>query len=216
MATAGLAYQRAALGAVSLFGVFLDTTFPNQVVLLGAARQTGGYQVYAGGLKFERHLGARIQGDVSLSYSALRPDIAGSGGFEGVTYSGNLTYRASGRLNGHLEYARATTPSDIVGANFSIDNTLVGEFVYKLGPRLGLTLGASRITHHYNVSAFYKLIIPLFITDQTIVAGYANVVYKLNRRMSFILDLREERGDANIKAFDYDSVRIGLTAKGTF
>ena len=167
-------------------------------------------------MKFDRHLGARIQGVVSLSYTDLRPDIAGSGSFEGVTYSGDLTYRASSRLNGHLEYARATTPSNIVGANFSIDNTLMGEVVYKLGPRLGLTLGASRVTHHFNVSAFNQLPMPLSITDQTIVTGFVGAAYRLNRRLSFILDLREERGDANISTFGYDSTRIGLTAKGTF
>ncbi len=216
VATLGLAYQRPALGTLSLFGEFLDTAFPNQVVLLGATRQTGGYQVFGGGLKFDRRLGARIQGTVSLSYSTLEPDIVGSGGFAGVTYSGDLTYRASARLNGHVEYARAITPSNIVGANFSIDDTLMGEVVYRLGVRFEITLGASRTAHHYNVSPFDQSTIPLFITDQTISAGYASVAYKMNRRLSFVLDVREERGDANIQALGYDSTRIGLTAKGIF
>ncbi len=215
-ASAGLAYQRPALGLVSLFGEFVDTAFPDEIVVQGNTRRTGGYQVYAGGVKFDRRLGARIQGTVSLSYSALSPDIAGSGSFEGVTYSGNLTYRASGRLNAHVQYARSVTPSNVVGANFSIDETLLGQVDYKLGPRLGLTLGATRMTHHYNISASYQLAFPLSIKDQTIAAGFASVTYRLNRRLSFLLDLREERGDANIRAFGYDSTRIGLTAKGTF
>ncbi len=160
-ATAGLAYRRPALGSLTLFGEFVDTTYPNELVVQGNALRTGGYQVYAAGVKFDRHLGARIQGEVSLSYSALSPAIAGSGSFEGATYSGNLTYRTSGRLSAQVQYARSVTPSNVVGANFSIDDTLSGELDYRLGPRLGLTLGASHMKHHYNTSASYQLTFPL-------------------------------------------------------
>jgi hypothetical protein len=216
MATGGLAYQRPALGAVSLFGEYLDTTFPNQVYLLGAVRQTGGYQLYAGGLRYDRHLGARIQGVVSLSYTSLTPNIAGSGGFKGFTYSGDITYRASSRLNGRVSFTRATTPSNTVGANFSVDNTELAEVIYDIGPRLSLTLGGSRLARRYNVSGFNPFGAPFLITDETIVDGYITATYKLNRRLSFILNLRQEQRDANISAFNYQSSRVGLTVKGTF
>jgi hypothetical protein len=211
-ATGGLAYARPALGSLSVFGEFITTEFPNNVLLVDGMPQADGYQVYAGGLRYDRRLGARIQGVVSLSYTSLDPAI-GNDGFRGFTYSADGTYQASSRLQAHIDFSRVTTPSNVLGASFSVDQNLLAEGIYAVGPRLSLKLGALRLARHYEGPG---LVDDLDLTNETIYTVYTTATYTLSKRLAFALDLRREQRDANISAFSYVSTRVGLTATGTF
>ena len=64
----GLNYSRPALGTLTLFGSYGRTKFPHRPAVGG---QEQGYEVTAGGMTYDRHLGARIEGTVSVSYSEV-------------------------------------------------------------------------------------------------------------------------------------------------
>ncbi|MEO9213187.1 MAG: hypothetical protein ABI242_08600, partial [Caulobacteraceae bacterium] len=148
-ASGGLAYRRPTFGSLSVFGQYTTTTYPNRGNLIGFPGISSGYTSWAGGLRFERRLGARIQADATLSYTSLSPDIAGTGGFKGLTYSGDITYRASRRLSGNLDFQRGPVPSNRLNSLYSLNQSLGAAVSYEAGPRVTLRLGASYVTEGY-------------------------------------------------------------------
>ncbi|MHB8530539.1 MAG: outer membrane beta-barrel protein [Caulobacteraceae bacterium] len=209
----GLAYVRPVLGELSLFGTYRRTDFPNRDLIVGNTTIQDGYQLLAGGAKYDRHLGARIEGWVSVSYTSLQLNLPSAKGFKGLTYSTDWTYRASSRLKGHFDFARATLPSNRLGASFTLDQLLTGDVDYLLGPRLTLVLGASRDARQFEGPA---LIPSIEISNEIVYTGFVTASYALSRRLSLVLDVRRQQRDANLVAFSYGDTRFDLTVMAKF
>ena len=149
----GLAYNRPALGSLQLFGNYNSTAFPDSELALGGPAIHSGYHLIAGGVEFDRRLGARIQTTVSVSYTSLSPYFSGglnpllgaeaTKGFNGLTYSADVSFRVPGRLSTRVRYTRATLPSTVLGASFTLDNLLLGDIQYRLGPRISLSAASA-------------------------------------------------------------------------
>ena len=212
-ATAGLAYQRPAFGKATLFGNYNHTDFPNRQVLIAGAASGDGYDLYAAGLSYERHIGARLDGVISISYTALNNKVAGAGGFRGFTYSANGSYQIDPKLLLKLTFSRATLPSSRVGATFSVDNTVSGEFDYRLTSRLIAKVGGSYARKNYPVSVG---LIGLDLTKENIGSEFGDVTYKLNRRISLDLNVIHTQRDANFAALSYAGTQVGLTVRSSF
>ncbi len=213
--TGGLGYARPALGTIQLFGQYSSTTFPDSdVVIVGVPRHDG-YDLTSGGISFDHHVGARIEGTVSVSYTSLSLNLPGEQGFSGLTYSTAIVYRASGRLSADLHLTRATLPSDRIGASFTLDNLIIGDIHYKLGPRILLLLGASRDSRAFEGPP--TVIIPINESTRDVeYTGFAAATYTLSRRIAFTLNFSQSRRDANVAAFSYDDTRVDLTASTAF
>ena len=212
-ATAGLAYRQPVLGRVNLFGNFVRTDFPNRPVIGFGADLVDGYDIYSGGLSFDRHIGARLDATVSMNYTSLKPRIPTSPGFKGFAYSANATYQFDPRLEVQFTLSRATLPSSRVGATFSVNNTLSGEFDYRVSPRLTLKVGGSHVHRSYP-GALGTVIDDL--TKETVNSEFGDATYRLNRRVSLGLNVTHVLRDANFSQLSYTGNRVAFSVRSAF
>ncbi len=210
-ASPSLAYQNPVIGNVSLFGAFGQTDFLNRFSPI--THQQDGFDVFSGGVRYERKLGGRLDADLSLSYTALEPYLPGARAFHGISYSVEATYQLGRRIEAHIEASRATKPSNRVGALYSIDDDLQGDVTYHVGSRLKFKLQGSRDAKE-NVAAPFAG--GLDLRNSTVTTVLADAVFDLNSHFTFTLYGGHEQRDANDPGLGYSSVRVGLTTKFTF
>jgi hypothetical protein len=210
---AGIGYQRPGLGVASLFGGYSEISYPNRGLPGGGNGFS--YDLYEGGVRFERHVGARIDTSLSVSYSELDPSVAGASGFHGLTYALDGTYHLTSRITLHASGTRATLPSSRVNANFEITEAYDADIDYKFGSRLDFKLEGDW-KHDNFVGAGAQIPGILDLTVETTYDVVADVTFTLTQRLSFILSVSETRRDANFAPLSYDSTTVGLTAKAKF
>ena len=208
-ATGGLSYRQPSIGTLTAFGSFSQATFPNQPIGFG---QNYGYQIYSGGVTYDRRLG-RVEGSASLSYTSLVPNTAAAGGFQGLTYAVNGTYRMSPRLTLHAVISRATTPSSLVGSSYSVSEVYGGDVTYQMNTRISFQLLGSNTSIHY----LGQLNQPdTAATNSVTNSVFAVANYKLNRRLSFSLNVGGNDYTVNIPGSNYTDVQAGLTVTATY
>jgi hypothetical protein len=213
--SAGLAYRRPVLGALTLFGEYIDGSYPNRSslqVLLGLAT---GYQVYAGGVRYERHIGPRIDAAASLSYTALNPSTGGASRFRGLTYTADVVYRFTTRLTFHANAERATLPSNRIFANYRVDETYGADVSYMISPRLTLKLSGDRRHASYQ-GASLLAVQSGDLTVETIYTAQATATYNLTKRFSFILNVGDEERETDVPGLSYSSTRVSIGARAKF
>lgn len=207
----GVQYARPALGVITIFGNYGETTYPNRII-------EDGYDLYAIGLSYERKLGARIEGKASFAYTTVdshAPAPIGSGddNFETTAYSIDLSYRASSRLRFAGSFDRSVTPSTGIGRNYDVTEAYEIHGDYDLGARISLSLGAARVERE----AAGGLLLPIIqLTDSTTDAVYGSASYKLSERISFKLTAGHEERSTNAPQFDYTNDRIGVGVDAKF
>jgi Putative beta-barrel porin 2 len=208
--TLALIYQRPNFGKLSLFGQYDTADYPNDLVL--APTPTGdSYNLYAGGIRFERDLGARLAATISLAYTSLTP-LQGAG-FSGFTYSGDLTYRFSGKLSAHLRAERAAQPAVLNDAAYVVDQHYRAEGDYSLGARLMLTAGVSEEVRRYGG---LTLAPTLEINNERLEDVYATARIAFARRLYAGLDLRYEVRHGDVAELNYSDAQVGLTVGARF
>ena len=208
-----LNYSRPSIGTLQVFTQYNRTEYVNRIPGLGLS---DGYESTGFGFSFERRLGARLQGQVSVSYSDVNPltNVAGaSSGFSGVTYGGGLEFRPSDRLDMTLQYERAINPSTRFGSLYTLDEYYQLEGRYHFGRRVTVGLGGSvKDATSEGVAA-----VPgIMLTDSRTKALFGSVTFVQSERLSFMFDVRREERKANDPRFNYDATRIGLTADVAF
>ena len=204
--TGSLVYQRPSFGKLSAFGQFDEAEYPNQLVPLpgGASIVGNHYDLYAGGVRFERDIGARISATVSVAYVWLEP-LQGPA-FSGPGYNADLVYRLFGRTQLHLSAERAARPALLNNAAFEVDDTYRAEASYAVN-RLNLTLGASDESHHFGGA----IALPLQVTDDHRQMVYSSARLDFARRFYLELEARYEERHSNVVELNYNSERVGLT-----
>jgi hypothetical protein len=214
-ASAGLAYQTPTNGTASVFGQYQTTDFPNRNlgvggVGLGSGAQDG-YKLYAGGIKYSRNLGARIQGSVSASYSLVDSEGA-SNGFKGFTYSTSISYRATSRLSFLASFARQVTPSNVLDASYQVENDNSLQATYSHGNRWSITAGVDEVVGRQNGSALTSAIDLLNFDTKSV---FAIATYSL-RRINLSLSLSHDDRTTNQSLLNYSDTRASITASTTF
>ena len=207
MVTGSLVYQRPSFGSLSTFGQYEEAEYPNQIVPLpgGASRVGNHYNLYAGGARFERDIGARISVTVSGAYVWLEP-VAGPE-FSGFGYDADFVYRIFGHTQLHLSAARQAQPALLNDASFEVDETYKAEATYAMGERLKFTLGGSDERHHFGG----VIGMPIEVTDDHLQMVYASARMDFARRFFLQLDTRYEIRHADVVQLNYNSERVGLT-----
>ena len=223
---AGLGYRQPAFGVVSLFGVYDTASYPHRSLFYNGPYIPYGYRVMEGGLRYERHIGARLDAQASISYTSLTPTgdtaafgPAGGSKFGGLTYSLDLTYRVNPRLLIHLNDGRATNASNRIDATYSVDDTYEADATYSMGRRVELKLSVSNRGESYRGLTQASLLpngqpYNLLKGSTTDVVGSA--IYRLNRRFSVALTLGDAERRATPAPFSYSSTTAGLTFRATF
>lgn len=212
-ASGGLAYRSPSLGVANLFFQYSTTDFPSRLAILGPVSSNNGYDVYSGGINYTKNLGTKIQGTASISYEKLIQKASPVGGFSGLTYSANISYRATSRLSALLILSRGITPSTRINSTYSISQSYSGELDYKLGNRLNFKLIAAHLQDHYGGLA---VVSGFDLTDQSIDRQEGAASFQLTRRIALGLDVTHEQRGANFAGLSYSDVRVGLSAKASF
>lgn len=210
-----ITYGRASLGTLRAFTQFQDVEYPNKAGLPGFST---GFSSWNTGIGFERKLGARIQGDASVSYNSVEMDggFEGPGGsYDGLGYTGNLEYRATSRLRANFNFSRQITPSIRVGDAYTLQERFAARAAYDLTGDLGLEIGGESLDERYRGQ------IPISdpsigLTDSKINTLHSALTYKPSDRLAFRLSYEHQKRDASNPLYDYTSNRIGLRADLTF
>lgn len=214
--TGGISYARPRLGVLQIFASHQEIDYNNRDVSLPGSN---GYGVWAGGASFERKLGARIEGIVSLSYSSVEqngvvlPGAAST--FEGWTYGLDLGYRPTERLKTRLELHREIAPSTRVGRAYTVRERAAISADYELGARLVLGAGFQVIDEAY------EGLIPvagpgIILSDSRTNVVYGSLTFRQSKRLSLQFDVSRQERETNSPLYDYTSNRVGLTANVAF
>ena len=210
----GLTYTRPTLGVISLFGSYQKTEFPNRPRLGG---QTDGFENVAGGLTYERRLGARIEGTVTVAYTEVTQLVVNpffpSKDFSGLTYTADLKYRATPRLSTDLLFERAIQPSNRIGSNYDLRTHYRLGGGYDLTKRLKLNLGVERKDIK---SSAIGLAAVNTLTNSRENVIFGGVRYDLNRRISLSLDASQEQRKTNSPIFDYRDNHVAMTLRARY
>lgn len=208
----GIVYTRPRLGSITVFGQHTRTEYNHRLPLAG---QTDGYEANTEGVTYERQLGARIQGTVTVSYSSV-DGLGGTGvtnsDFSGLTYSLAGSYRASSRLRFDTAFAREVTPSNRFGNSYDVGTRYSLKGTYDLGSRISTTLGFEQ----RDVDSKGAPVFAGNLTNSKIKIVSGGVTYRMNRRINLSLDAAHEQRDANDPRFEYDNTRVGLSAGVTY
>ena len=204
--SARISYSRPALGTLSLFGSGTQIHYDANPLFPGIQL---GYNLVQGGLEFNRQLGARIQGDVGVSYTSVR-SLARSLGqfqdFQGFTYSADLSYRPTSRLKGAVHAERGVSPSQFAAGGFQVKTLYNLDLNYKLGTRLTLDLNGGEDSEKLKGSPT----LALGLTDSRVDLVQAGIRYQFSQRISLGMDVRHTERRTNDPKFDYTSDRVSV------
>jgi hypothetical protein len=214
-AQGGLSYTRPGFGAIQTYGSFTSVAYDNPfLVSFPPFQLKNSFDLYAGGLRYDRPVGSRLSGTVSIAYSSLSPALSFVPGFSGMTYSAELFYHMSPRLDLHALVSRATLPSDEVVAAYMIDNPRQIDVSYSLGPRLKLTVGGFDNARSY--AAAFTSRISYLLTSERTDRVFGSLSMDVTRRFSVVLDVADEHRTSNVDLYNYTSNRVSLTLKSVF
>jgi hypothetical protein len=212
-ANAGVAYAQPLIGEISVYGGYTKSLFPNREVPVGVTAEQDGYQIYTGGVRYDRKLGARIEGTVAFAYTSLKPNTNQTAPFKGATYQADVTYTPSGRLSLDVHASRAAQPTPLSNTAYNIQQLYSATANYRVGARGLFSLGVSDNVEDLRGAL---LLAGFNITHETTDSVYATGTYTLNRRLTLVMDVREEDRRANLSAFSYDDTRVTVTARSAF
>jgi len=209
-ATGGIKYQRPNLGSLEVFGEYDKTTYP--VGAVAGAPVSSGYTAVAGGVRYTRQVGSRLQADVQVSQRTLKSSIPGGVGYTGLTYKADLSYLVNKRLTVIGSFQNTTSPANLLGVSFQRTQGYNGSLRYQLTSRLLVSAGGSRQEQIYEGQGFN----PLFISNTRNTSAFGSAQWDFGRRFRLLLDFRWQESDTNITVLNYSDLRVGLTASAKF
>jgi hypothetical protein len=206
--SAGIAYRRPSLGEIALLGSYSQTDFPDRDLAPGPASIQDGYRNYSVGVRFDRRLGARIQGTLQLSYAVLNPYVQSVEGFNGVDVRADISVRVSGRLTTHFGVVNGPEPTIVSNATYSLNTAYTAEADYQVNPRWTLKLAGADTMDHYKGA----LIVPgTDIQSESYWTITGTSHFQLSRRFAVELWASHQERNADINIYDYSDNRVGLS-----
>lgn len=207
--TARIGYSRPTLGYVSVYGTLSDGAYPNRPAPPGQPAQSTNDKVrtYSVGLAYNRDIGTRLSGSVSVGYMHVKPDLASVPGFKGLTYAGSLTYRGSDRISGLLSFSRSSQQSNLLGVDYTISTVVAGSLHYAFSQVVSLDANASYSRRRFQSSVF--LIGPSSGNDNTKVFGLG-LNFQSFKRLVFTLSGSRVMRNSDVPGFDYAANRVSL------
>ena len=212
-ATASLAYKSAPIGTLSVFGQYTQTEYPHRLFLVGSGLEADGYNLYSGGLRFDRDIGSTIHIEASIGDTNLSPYNGLGASFSGITYDANLGYHPDARLTINLGLSRKTLPSYYLNAAYSVDENYNGEADYRVTSRLTAKLGATDTHSNFAGAA---LVPGTNITDQTFLSFYGGLAFAATPTFSVSLNAGQDQRHANVIGYSYAGAHVGLAVSKAF
>lgn len=211
---ASITYARPRLGTLTFFAQRQRTEFDDVVGTISKA----GYDLTAYGASFDRRLGARIQGTLSVSYSKVDPlnstPAAASSDYTGMTYGADFSFKATDRLEALLTYERSIVPSARIGKLYDIEEDARIEARYQLGSRFQIGLGGQLLDVESEGTTLPAT--GLLLTDSRTKIAFGSLTFKQSQRTSLRLDVSREEREANSPIYEYSTTRVAVTADVAF
>lgn len=212
-ANAALAYNAGSLGTFSLIGTYGRTDYPNRFFLLPTGLQQDGYNMYSGGVRYENDIMPNLNLTASVSGTRLETDNNAGASFDGITYDGTLTLRASSRMNFRAGLSRQTRPSMYLNSSYSVSESYFAGADYVVSARIKAAINATYTQSDFSGAA---LLPGLNITDQTMKSVMGSLSYTISPTFSATLSGGYTQRDANVVGYSYSGAQVGLALSKAF
>jgi Putative beta-barrel porin 2 len=204
-----LGYVSPVLGEFALFGSYRDGVYPNRFSR-GPNPQTDGIEVFNGGLRYSRDIGARFKGNISAGFNKVRPKLAGVRGFSGPSFSAGLVWTASDQLRVTVDVSRQVSQSALLDVSYSIDDSYAIGASYAFNQALRARVGGSYLKRSFKDSP---------LTQPNLLGGqdrntqvFGGLDYNPPGRIGFLADVTTARRSSQVNRFSYNytTVRFGV------
>ena len=212
-ANAALAYNAGSLGTFSLIGTYGRTDYPNRFFLLPTGLKQDGYNMYSGGVRYENDIMPNLNLTASVSGTRLETDNNAGASFDGITYDGTLTLRASSRMNFRAGLSRQTRPSMYLNSSYSVSESYFAGADYVVSARIKAAINATYTQSDFSGAA---LLPGLNITDQTMKSVMGSLSYTISPTFSATLSGGYTQRDANVVGYSYSGAQVGLALSKAF
>jgi hypothetical protein len=203
--TGQLGYASPAIGVISVFGRYSDSTYVNRPTPNG---KDDGVSTYAAGVQLERRVGTRLNFTGSVNYSQVDPRSSAKG-FKGLGFDLSGTYRGDVFLV-TLTGGRVAEPSTLLFASYDIQTSLGLNLSTEISPRIRWNGGISYRSREYVPSPLFGNI-PLLLGTEKVYTLSAGLSYQAGRRLRFLLDGSYTKRDSDLQLYNYDVKRFSLT-----
>jgi hypothetical protein len=213
--TGAIGVSRQTLGALSVYGAYGTTRYPNRRPLNGPqSGREDGAKITSAGLRYERQIGTRLTGELSGGYMKVQPRLPGVPAFQGASWSADLSYDSRNRFVARLGASRTAQPSNLVGESYGIATSYQASLEYAVTPRLRLRTGLSYARRRFEQSPLYQL--PSFNSRDRTISVYARLTAGNVGPVAIVFDAVREHRNAAVLVYNYGSTRLGVTATYRF
>lgn len=212
---ASIGYQRPSLGRIAVFGSYAEGEYIGRNVLglpnIFPGIPADGVKSYSLGGRFERGIGSRASGAISVGFSWVDPKAVFSRKFRGNTYSLNLNLRPTDRLNMDVSASRSADLSNTVFATFAVTQVYSIAGTYRLNGKTSVNFGSSYQKRDYrqNANAIDNAAV---VSKDEFIRAYTGVVYDLNRRVRLNGLVSQQRRKSDNSFFNYNNTTVSLGA----
>lgn len=207
-----LGYSRPALGTISLYGSYTNTTYPNRVFIVDSGTETGlledGVEVYSAGIRGQRQIGALLSGMVSAGFTTVKPKLPGVSDFSGPSYSANLTFTPGTRMQFSLTAERSVDQSNLLNISYAITDSISLDAQYAMSDSFSLVGGVGYVKRRLEQSPVEDDLFTANNDKNWRVSG--GFRYSANRPWSLNGDISYSKRESDNNLFDYNSTRASL------
>jgi hypothetical protein len=207
---AGLSYPIANRGSLSVSGFWRTVDYPNQLLLTGEANQIK-YSGFSVGGGYRLGPTFSMNGSIGRTKADYRDPLVPN--FNGTTWSAGLNYTGQ-RIGATVSAGRSASASG-GSANFSVSENYTGTVRYRLGDRIGTSLGYT----HNKADNQSRVLIPgegLTPRSRKRDTILASVDYRLPRIFHLAADYRHEKQAAQLERAGYSTNIYSLTLSASF
>jgi hypothetical protein len=211
--TASLGYSRPNLGTISLYASYNDARYPRRRFFMPGF-PADGTQVYSGGLSYERAIGTRLTGSVSVGYTTVNPRLPGVKDFKGANWDAALAYDSRNRIRANLSFSRSVEQSNLLGDSYGVRTglNLTGEYAFS--DRIRLTAGGAYVRRRSEQSPLYQL--PNFNSRDRTVSVYSKLAVGNVGPVAIVFEAAREHRKSVVPVYNYGSTRFGVSATYRF
>lgn len=209
-------YENDVVGNVGLLVSYNRTSYVDIPTISIAT--PNGVESTSFGVTLSRPFGARLSGNASVSYTTShqdsRPDelVETKSSYSGLTASAGLNYLIGPRLNLAAQLSRNVTGSAYQNVGYAIDTDASLTAHYTVSSRISANLGGSWSRNANRGVVDVVPLATLVTPDWTETAAvFGGVSVQIGRRAAVSLDLRHEKGSADIDLYEYTNNRVSLT-----
>lgn len=205
---AGASYSSPAFGILTAYVGRSEFDFKNRASLPGAIRA---FDQTMWGLKLDRRLGARLQVNGQVYWTALKGLGNTGNSLDGLNWDISATLRAGERAQLTLGTARQIDASAAFNVNAARATSYLANLNYVLTPLLQASISASVRKRKFDVD---PTLLPLAVlTDDRITQVGARLSYTLGRRIHLDLSATHQARKADTTLYNFNTTRIGLAAR---